>query len=251
MKLLILSAHDARHFGKTIKFDGSTKQSSYPVHWSPHEREIENINDFSQLALQIESECPNTSIVLGELSNHGRHLMNRGEVIYKRHNHDRDQKPTIQDQPQNLILLDVEYEDGLDHLSPEERIERHILRLPSCFHDVSYHAQLSSSFIVKQGLRVHLFFWTDQAITSALLRTYLSKLKDDKDQALVDHQPVNPSNAIIMTRPLVEGVFGDPCPDRSILVTKSQTSVNLPSSAYKAKLIMLSNALEPMPARTC
>jgi len=235
MKLLILSAHNTQHFGKTIKFDGSTKQSSYPTHWSPHEREIENINDFSQLALQLESECPNTSIILGELSSHGRELMNGGEVIYKRHNHDGDHKPTIQDQPQNLILLDVEYEDGLDHLSPEERIEGHVLRLPSCFHDVSYHAQLSSSFIVKRGLRVHLFFWTDQAITSALLRTYLSKLQDDKDRALVDHQPVHPSNAIIMTRPLVEGGFKDPCPNRSILVTKPQSSVSLPSSAYKAE----------------
>ena len=88
MKLLILSAHNTRHFGKTIKFDGSTRQSSYPTYWSPHERTIKNLEDFSQLAFQIESDCPNASIVLGELSDHGRELMERGQLIHKRHNQD-------------------------------------------------------------------------------------------------------------------------------------------------------------------
>lgn len=237
MKLLILDAHGVHHVGKTINADGSTKQSSYPTYWSPHEQTVESLNDFSQIAFQIERDCSKVSIALGELNVYGRSLMERGQVIHKRHNRDGDVEPTIQDQAQNLILLDIEYEDDLEHLSPRERIERHILRLPSCFHGASYHAQLSSSFGIKQGLRVHVFFWTDRPITSKLLRAYLSKLKDQDGRALVDHQPIHPSNAIVMTRPVMSCGLKDHLVDRSILVTKAQSSVSLPSSAYKVKPI--------------
>ena len=66
MKLLILDAHNVQHFGKTISFEGKTSQSSYPTYWSPHERIIESLDDFTELAFQIERECPRASIDLGE-----------------------------------------------------------------------------------------------------------------------------------------------------------------------------------------
>ena len=61
-------------------------------------------------------------------------------------------KETIKDRAQHLIILDVEYDDGLAHLSDLERLERYIQLLPDYYHGSSYHYQFSSSHRFKTAL---------------------------------------------------------------------------------------------------
>ena len=234
MRLLVLTAHKAQHYGKRILPNGESKNSSTPLRWNLHEAEVSELRSFSDIAFKIEADHPNSTIVLGDLSERGAEVANRGDLIYRRHNHDQVETNHIKDRAQHLLFLDVEFEDGLDNseISDQERVERHIQRLPSCFHDASYHAQLSSSYRIKRGLRVHLFFWAQEAITSVMLRAYIEKTLN-KDQVLVDHQPITASNGITMSKPLFEGGIKDPIVQRSLFVEKDQTKVKLPSKAYK------------------
>jgi hypothetical protein len=230
MKLLILSALNAHHYGKTYLPDGSDRPSSKPTRWSVYQGEVNSLRDFSEIALKIEADHPNSTVVLGELTERGAEMVERGDTIYRRHSHSETHTNHLKDRAQHLLLLDVEYEDGLEHLDPQKRIEEHIKRLPKCFHEASYHAQLSSSYHIKSGLRVHLFFWSEDPIYCDAFRGYLERVRGD--QGLVDHQPITASNAIIMSRPQFIGLK-DYIEQRSIFVEKARPSVKLPSSAFK------------------
>lgn len=231
MRLLVLSAYGAHHFGKTIRSDGSSGQSSRPARWSVYPCEINDLKALSEIAFKIEADHPTSALVLGELSETGEKAVERGDMIYRRHNNADAQTNHIKDRAQNILFLDVEVEDGLDGHEAQERIEAHIKRLPECFHKASYHAQLSSTYGFDSKLRVHLFFWVKEAITCELWRAHLEK-RINRKGVLVDHQPITASNAITMTRPIIQGMK-DPYKQRSIFVEKEVAEVELPSIAYK------------------
>ena len=234
MRLLVLTAYNAQHYGKIILPNGESKNSSTPRRWDLHPFEVDDLKAFSDIAFKIEANHPSSTIVLGDLSERGAEVVERGDLIYRRHSHDKAETNHLKDRAQHLLFLDVEFEDGLDgsEISDSERVERHIQRLPSCFHHASYHAQLSSSYLIKKGLRVHLFFWAQEPITCVMLRAYIEKTLR-QDQELVDHQPITPSNGITMSKPLFERGIKDPIHKRSLFVEKEQTEVKLPSRAYK------------------
>lgn len=223
MRYIVLKSEQGSHVGKVFKSLGDQGEVNIPPRWIAYPETINTIEDFSQLAIDLQENHPDSALIFGELTEQGIQKASNREVIYRRDTY-------IKDRDQNLILLDVEYEDLLDHLDDEARIEAHIQRLPSYFHKVSYHYQLSSGHQVKdKKLRVHLFMMVDQAINTTKLKKYLNELKH-----LVDPNPIHYSTPIFMSRPRFEGLPKDLIENRSGFIKKERASVILPRKAYKA-----------------
>ena len=252
MRLLILES-TLGHYGKIIKpLDGSrslvsSEMSLFPSYWKAHGYEASNIRDFSRVALNIETHRVSFALTLGEPSDETREKIKRDQWIKK------DSK-TIKDRAQHLIILDVEYDDGLAHLSDLERLERYIQLLPDYYHESSYHYQFSSSHRLKTArdpegskLRVHLFFWAAKPIRVDQLKRHLEGLNKEHHKKLIDTSPANHSGALIMSRPTFKRGVSDPIQQRSGLIIKGSDEVQLPDEAYKRELARSTRPLSYIP----
>ena len=252
MKLLILES-TVGHYGKVIKplDDSCSLVSSVmtkpPRLWKAHGREASNIRDFSRVALSIEIDRGSLALTLGEPSDQGLEMIKRKKRLKR-------SKETIKDRAQNLIILDVEYDDGLAHLSDLERLERYIQLLPDYYHGSSYHYQFSSSHRLKtttdsegDKLRVHLFFWAAKPIKVDQLKRHLEGLNREHHKELIDTSPANHSGALIMSRPTFKRGVTDPVQQRSGLIIKRSDEVQLPDEAYKRELAPSTRPLSYIP----
>ena len=221
MQYVILKSENKTHIGKSFGFDGSDKVN-IPKRFFAYPTQVRTIEEFSSLALDLEANHSDATLILGKLTEYGERKANNQEAICRDTKH-------ITDRKQRLVFLDVEYEDGLQHLNDLERIEAHIKRLPSCFHNVDYHYQFSSGYRIKdESLRVHIFMLAHREIETPQLRKYLESLKP-----LVDPQPIQHQTAIFMTKPRFTYRFDDVVENRSGIVKKGRTLLYLPNEAYK------------------
>lgn len=221
MELVILKSEDRSHIGKSFRDFGDDGQIHIPSRYFAYPAQAETIEEFSSIALDLEANHPDATLILGQLTEQAISKVQRGEPIVR-------QNKNIKDREMRLILLDIEYEDQLSHLDGLARIEEHIKRLPECFHNVSYHYQFSSGFQVKDDkLRVHVFMYAHRGLKAKQLKDYLTDL-----EPLVDPSPVHQSSPIFMSRPSFVGLPFDPVQNRSGLIIKGKPIVYLPSSAY-------------------
>jgi len=230
-----LTAPKYEHFGKTFtsldkpcfKSDGVV--TALPVEWELSESvHMNSVQDLSHQLTIWEDRLGANCMILGAINDLGRRHIKKHGFMYRRHTNADTQTNHIDEREQHVIFLDIEYEDGNDHLDALARIERFIMLLPREFHDVTYHAQLSANFGIKAGLRVHLFFWARRPLKVANMRYYMRDTMRD----LVDYSPINASKSIFITRPRFLDCE-DPYPHRSMLVEKYKQYVKLPKRLYQ------------------
>lgn len=221
MQLVILKSENRTHIGKSFKGFNESGQINIPSRFFAYPSEAQNIEEFSQLAFNMEANHPDATLIFGQLTEQAQNKANNGEVIYRRNEY-------IEDREMKLILLDIEYDDESPHLDDVARIEAHLQRLPKHFHNVTYHYQLSSGHRVKdEKLRVHVFMYAHRELKTEQLKRYLETLKP-----LVDPNPIHQSTPIFMSRPRFDGFPSDLLQNRSGLIRKDKPLVYLPTSAY-------------------
>lgn len=129
--------------------------------------------------------------------------------------------------PRRWVWLDldsVEVETAADWRdSPgqavRDTIEQH---LPPPFHNRSVHWQWSSSQGTKSGLRLHLAFWLDRAVSDAELKAWLA-------DAPVDRAMFDSIQAHYTAAPVFTGGAIDPVPQRSGVIHGETDTVVVPS----------------------
>lgn len=123
----------------------------------------------------------------------------------------------FRDQKLHSIMIDVDnyISENYDfRTDPEECIEEYITnKLPSCFHDITYHYQFSSS-AGKRGsehiLKVHIWFYLSNAYSSRELKQWATDYDIDCDKMLFS--PVQPH---FTANPIFEYGVTDPIENRS------------------------------------
>lgn len=135
------------------------------------------------------------------------------------------------DQPLHAVMIDVDgYEsfawDALTH-TPEAVAEFVADRLPPDWQGCAYHWHVSSSFghptKLDTGLRVHLWFWLDRALTSAQLKAYA---KATGLAAVADIALFNPVQAHFTADPFMEAGVLDSVGHRAGLVAGTPVALS-------------------------
>jgi hypothetical protein len=90
--------------------------------------------------------------------------------------------------PRLSSMIDVDGVPFPDHLdetnNPEDIMDWYIHEhMPECFHDVTYSWQFSSSYLVKSGIRAHIFFFFDRPIPGGDLTDYFMRYAPTIDLA--------------------------------------------------------------------
>jgi hypothetical protein len=116
----------------------------------------------------------------------------------------------------------------LDMASIRKICEHIVHLLPSEFHDVSYHWQLSSSAGVFDASKVsaHFWFWLFQPVPDTALKIWARHVNTVAGVKLIDHLLFQHVQPHYVAAPLFNGM-ADPFPVRSGLVTKSSDRVDL------------------------
>ena len=107
----------------------------------------------------------------------------------------------------NLELPD-KWSDFNNHV--DAIVEHTTNHLPSEFHRVDTHWQFSSSMGIKEGIRIHLWFWLSRPISDVEAETWLSDAKMDIDMRLY-----NPVQIHYTATPIFSGGRIDPVHTRS------------------------------------
>jgi putative DNA primase/helicase len=198
-------------------------------------RPVSNIRELSKLLKMLE-EKPKSCIIRGKYVGDERALANEPdlngsvEFLLKRNT-------VFEDQRLHALCVDVDgYEtDPLiaDPLidpdpvrDPERAIQAYITdNLPAEFHGCTFHWQLSGSagHPSKPGLNCHIWFWLDEARSSAALGKWAKTHAEyNFDKSL--YQQVKPHYT---ARPIFEAGAVDPVPVRSGLVRAIRDSVSI------------------------
>lgn len=179
--------------------------------------EVFAVSDLDSLARTIDHirADPRAFAVRGDLTEAGEGLRRQGQAIRRRKKTRDGIVPTLAEVPRRWLMLDVdnwalpEWADLAG--DPGTIIEQAIYDLlPEPFHDVRCFWQLSSSAGFKAGfLKVHLFFWLDEAVGNDALKEYLQV-----HAPKVDRAPFNAAQPHYIADPIVSGGH-DPLPRRT------------------------------------
>ena len=109
MQLVVLKSENRTHIGKSFSGFKDHGQVNIPSRFFAYPSEAQNIDEFSQLALEMEANHPDATLILGQLTEQAQNKAINGELIYRRSEY-------IEDREMNLILLDIEYDLSLIHI---------------------------------------------------------------------------------------------------------------------------------------
>lgn len=196
--------HSTAVLAKTWLADGKTSDYADGKYFTLKVHEIASLADFLPLLEKLEQQ-PKVCVIRGRYVG--------DEIARARDLPDLDRKPPhegfkngqvrkaliyFDDQPLHLVCLDI---DGFHPVScgpiedPVGAIEEFVCsQLPDPFVTAGYVWQLSNSFghpeKIKDGLKVHLWFWLSLPLTSAQFKAYAVETGLKADLALF--QPVQP-----------------------------------------------------------
>lgn len=176
---------------KTWKADGTISAYEDGKQFTGTEHPVSNIHDLSNLLHQLENK-PHSCVIRGKYKGFEHSMVvepqdtKRGSVLRRKSVHD--------DVPHHWVLVDIDKYEPIDFeplLDPVDSINEYIrAHLPGCFHDVSYHWQLSSSMgHATKGasqLRAHVWFWMAKPYNSNQLRTWARATEYKADVAVFD-----------------------------------------------------------------
>ena len=179
------------------------------------QREVSSIDDLAVAINDVRCD-PRVTAVRGDLTEAGQKALRSGGVMRRLKKVARDgSQPTLAEVPRHWMMVDVdgwrlpEWADLAG--DPEAIIEAAIYDLlPEPFHDVRCFWQLSSSAGFKVGvLKVHIFFWLEEAASNEALKEYLQV-----HAPKVDRAPFNAAQPHYIADPIVSGGH-DPLPRRT------------------------------------
>jgi len=128
------------------------------------------------------------SISLGLLDN-SRCCFIRARVMDERKSRGvvRKQNETLIADKFNWVVIDADWKDAVASGNIVEDSQKAISRLPECFHGCEYFAVASASYCFKPGIRIKLFFWSQNAVSNLDMKNCLHG-RNEFDPAV--YQPI-------------------------------------------------------------
>ncbi|CAB4241000.1 AAA domain containing protein [uncultured Caudovirales phage] len=253
---LSVLTHTHNRVTKTWKADGTIAAFDDAKYYRLQQHTINGIDELSYLLTGLQSD-PKSCLIRGVPVPRETAAQRDGEQ-YKP-GYVRKALDYFDDQPLHAVMIDVDgYEpfawDAITHTGDAIR-EFITTQLPEEWHGASYHWHVSSSFghptKLDTGLRVHLWFWLDQPLTSAQLKAYAKATKLAADVALF-----NPVQAHFTADPFIEDGVEDPITDRwgyvhgapSVTLTGEIPTVSATASSAGQRMLDIAND-DPIVAR--
>lgn len=216
--------HPTNKLTKVWRADGTIADYDDPKLFIGTESPIANIRDLSELLASLESNSK-ACVIRGKYKGYDYSRQEEPDDTKK----DRvlRRKSVHDDVPHHWMMVDIDNYESFDCdplLEPVETINEFVtLCLPSCFHGISYHWQLSSSAghpsKNPNKLKAHVWFWLKTPYTSAQLRVWAINSQYKGDKALFDtiqvHYTASPVFEDGVTNPIRKrsgfeaGDFGD------------------------------------------
>lgn len=210
---LTVLSHSTNPLAKTWKADGTIAPYSDGKYFTTKHLSLDSLQDLSKILTKLERR-PKSCVI-------------RGTYVGDEKAKDLDLEYNVgkvrrildvhEDKPHHWVLVEVDNFEPLasDPLAdPVSSINEYVYHaLPPCFHDVSYHWQLSNSAgSAKHAgkLKAHVWFWLARAYTSEELRQWAMAYEIDLDRSVLNSVQVHYTSAPIFD----EGVT-DPVPVRS------------------------------------
>lgn len=213
--ITVLQAKPGLAMTKTYSKEGVAPYSLAKF-FTPRTRKVDGIHKLHDLLVELEGK-PRCCIIRGEFKGAEHAATIEGAVdgpdLYLR------KKKLYDDLPKHFCLIDV---DGfIPTANPmtdtEAAIDEYIRRhLPDCFHDVTYHWQLSASAGTpgkEHLLKAHLWFWLETPYTSAQMNAWAKTIGPAVDSAVFRTVQVH-----YTANPIFKDGVADPVPSRSGLV---------------------------------
>jgi|GEM_PF-2119523 len=166
-----------------------------------------------------------------------------GDTFFPHHNGEKKNRGAT---PRQWVMIDL---DGKDDLPARFDLKKDGAEaiawgvkeyLPDCFQNVTCFWQLSSSAGLKPGLRAHIWFWFDRAVTGGLLSDYLDSEGSSADPTVI----LNDVQPHFCVPPILDGC-DDPIQVREGFLKGASDAVTLPDlneREVKAKAIKLGRA---------
>lgn len=176
---------------KTWEANGGITNSKGAKYFRCEELTVDSIHDLSQCLQELEGDSHSAIIrgrYLGE--KHSREVepsgTKTGPVLRR--------KSVFEDTPHHWILIDIDDYEPFDFeplVDPVGAIREFVrLSLPPCFHDTSFHWQLSSSAghpsKNPRVLKAHVWFWLTNSYTSGQLSAFAKESELRADKSLFD-----------------------------------------------------------------
>lgn len=217
--------HSSLPMTKIWKADGKIEPYSKGKYFSLETIELSCINSASDFFTSMESK-QKSCIIRGKYVGDEDAKQVEPECNSQ---HIRRSKEFFKDQKLHLVMIEIDdfhpiFGSPVHH--PVTCIDEYIQDIPpECFHDKSYHWQLSSS-AGKKGLegtlKAHIWFWLQVPYSSAELLAWGRSIKLEADLSVF-----NPVQIHYTASPIFEAGVEDPVPVRSGLEVKSTPEVKL------------------------
>ena len=166
-------------------------------HFIAEKLEVHDLSSLIDELQTLEGE-PTKTVIRGKV------LSDASEIISR-------DKETILASPRSWCMLDIDglFWDGPD--SHEARLNHAILHLPAEFQNTDFYYHFSSSMGIKEGIRVHLWYWLDRPCSDEEMKVWLSG-------TAADPRMFSPTQIHLTSNPrFVEGAV-DPVAKRSGLL---------------------------------
>lgn len=219
---LTILTHSNIRLAKLWRADGTISGYEDAKHYKVNQISLYGIHNLSEQLLKLEQQ-PHAAVIRGQFKGEA-----AAALIDPEHKPGlaRKIKALYDDAPLHWVLIEVDnFKPVADPvLNPTEAIAEYITNcLPSAFHDVTHHWQLSSSAGSPTSggkLKAHLWFWLAYPTTSVGLKQWASgSMNMDLDSSVFNsvqlHYVAAPLAESGVTIPvpvrsgLTEGIFGD------------------------------------------
>ncbi|TPS34475.1 phage/plasmid primase, P4 family [Acinetobacter baumannii] len=205
--------HSAIPLAKTWRIDGSVTAYQDAKYFSLIEKPISNLKDLSGVLHELEGDSK-ACVIRGMYK--GDDYARQVDSEFKQGNV-RRQKRLFEDKPHHWVLIEIDDFKPLladPILEPVEAINEYITScLPDCFHEISYHWQLSNSAGHLKNidkLKAHVWFWLEKSYTSDQLKAWA-----EQNNIALDKSVFNTVQIHYTASPIFERGIDDPVPVRS------------------------------------
>lgn len=204
---LTILRHTTIKLTKTWRQDGSIESYGKAKHFELVERRVDGIHALSAVLREIETD-PHAAVIRGEYCGD---RSSRKKIVR--------QKCNFLDAPRHYLMLDFDgYKTRRNWRADPAGTVRECIEnsLPAMFHGVSVHWQLSASAghpSKGDGLRVHVWIWSNIPYTSAQLRKWADAVELPCDHSLFDSVQLH-----YVAAPVFEEGVADPIKCRSGLL---------------------------------
>jgi hypothetical protein len=211
--MLVLIHPNGKPLTKSFFWDGDKlveHRASFLTYYGWQRLRVEDLNSLSKALKGLEAQT-DRMVIRGLPASD----TNEGQLIRRKKN-----LPSggIRSSLCQWLCIDIDgllFPDGLSDFNrfPTEMAKYAASMLPPEFHRVDFHFQFSSSIGIKEGIRIHLWFWLGRPISDNEASVWVSQSKVNVDLSL--YTPVQPHYT---AAPIFDPVDADPVKVRSGLI---------------------------------